>query len=49
MEMQEAAWLSDQRIGLTIWRSWVRGPLWQLAGFFLGHPEFKSSGSRPRL
>ena len=39
---KEAAWPSDQCIGLTIQRSqgWV--PLWPLARFVLGLPAFKS-------
>ena len=32
MEIQEAAWPSDQRNGLTVPRSRVRGRLWELAG-----------------
>ena len=39
----EAAWPSDQRVKLAIWRSRVRVPLWPLAEFVLGRPEFKSS------
>ena len=27
------------------WRSWVRVPLWPLAGFVLGRPEFKFSAT----
>ena len=38
----EAAWLNGQLVGLAIWRSRLRFPLWPLAGFVLGHPEFKS-------
>ena len=38
----EAAWPSCQRVGLAIQRSRVRFPLWPLAGFVLGRPEFKS-------
>ena len=37
------AWPSGQRIGLAIRRSRVRVPLWPLAGFVLGRPEFKFS------
>ena len=43
---REAAWLSGQGIRLTIWRSQVQVPLLPLAGFVLGHPEFKSSAIR---
>ena len=39
----EAAWPSGQRVGLAIRRSRVRVPLWPLAGFVLGRPEFKFS------
>ena len=39
----EAAWPSCQRVGLAIRRSRVRVPLWPLAGFVLGRPEFKFS------
>ena len=39
----EAAWPSGQRVGLAIQRSRVRFPLWPLAGFVLGRPEFKFS------
>ena len=42
---REAGWPSGLRVGLAIWRSWVRVPLWPLAGFVLGHPEFKSSAT----
>ena len=42
---QEAAWPSGQRVGLAIRRSRVRVPLWPLAGFVLGHPEFKFSAT----
>ena len=38
---REAGWPSGLRIGLTIRRSWVRVPLWPLAGFVLSRPEFK--------
>ena len=38
----EAAWPSGQRIGLAILLSWVRVPLWPLAGFVLGRSELKS-------
>ena len=40
---KEAAWPSDQCIGLTIQRSQVQVPHWPLAGFVLSRPEFKSS------
>ena len=40
---REAAWPSGQRVGLAIRRSRVRVPLWPLAGFVLGRPEFKFS------
>ena len=43
LSYKEAAWPSGQRIGLVIPRSRVRVPLWSLAGFVLGRPEFKSS------
>ena len=33
------AWKSSQRVGLAIWRSRVRVPLWPLAGFVLGRPR----------
>ena len=39
-ELQEAAWPSGQSVGLAIRRSRVRVPLWPLAGFVLGRPEF---------
>ena len=39
---REAAWPSGLRVGLAIWQSCVRVPLWPLAGFVLGRPEFKS-------
>ena len=42
---QEAAWPSGQRVGLAIRRSRVRVPLWPLAGFVLGRPEFISSAT----
>ena len=42
---REAAWPSGQRIGLAIRRSRVRVPLWPLAGFVLGRPEFKFSAT----
>ena len=42
---QEAAWPSGQRVGLAIRRSRVRVPLWPLAGFVLGRPEFKFSAT----
>ena len=35
-------WPSGQRVGLAIQESWVQVPLWPLAGFVLGLPEFKS-------
>ena len=38
-----AAWPSGQGVGLEIRRSWVRIPLWPLAGFVLGRPELKFS------
>ena len=41
----EAAWPSGQRVGLAIRRSRVRVPLWPLAGFVLGRPEFKFSAT----
>ena len=40
-EPEGAAWLSGQLVGLAIRRSRVRVPLWPLAGFVLGRPEFK--------
>ena len=40
-----AVWPSGQRVGLAIRWSPVRVPLWPLAGFVLGHPEFKSSAT----
>ena len=40
---REAAWPSGQRVGLAIRRSRVQVPLWLLAGFVFGRPEFKSS------
>ena len=45
MEFEEAAWPSGQRVGLAIRRSRVRVPLWPLAGFVLGRPEFKFSAT----
>ena len=42
---REAAWPSGQRVGLAIQRSRVRVLLWPLAGFVLGHPEFKFSAT----
>ena len=42
---KEAAWPSGQRVGLAIRRSRVRVPLWPLAGFVLGRPEFRSSAT----
>ena len=41
----EAAWPSCRRGGLAIQRSRVRFPLWPLAWFVLGRPEFKSSAT----
>ena len=41
-EQLEAAWPSGQPVRLTIQQSRVQVPLWPLAGFVLGHPEFKS-------
>ena len=41
----EGAWPSGQRVGLAIRWSLVRVPLWPLAGFVLGRPEFKSSAT----
>ena len=41
----EAAWPSGQRVGLAIRRSRVRVPLWPLAVFVLGRPEFKFSAT----
>ena len=41
----EAAWPSGQRVGLAIRQSRVRVPLWPLAGFVLGRPEFKFSAT----
>ena len=38
-------WPSGQRVGLAIRRSRVRVPLWPLAGFVLGRPEFKFSAT----
>ena len=38
-------WPSGQRVGLAIRRSRVRVPLWSLAGFVLGRPEFKFSAT----
>ena len=40
-----AGWPSGQRVGLAIRRSQVRVPLWPLAGFVLGRPEFKFSAT----
>ena len=45
MQHREAAWPSGQRVELAIRRSWVRVPLWPLAGFVLGRPEFKFSAT----
>ena len=42
---KEAAWPSGQRIRLAIRWSRVRVPLWPLAGFVLGCPEFKFSAT----
>ena len=44
-QYQEAEWPSGQRVGLTIRRSQVQVPLWPLAGFVLGRPEFKFSAT----
>ena len=44
-EYEEAAWPSGQRVGLAIQRSLVRVPLWPLARFVYGTPEFKSSAT----
>ena len=41
----EAAWPCGQGVGLAIRRSRVRVPLWPLAGFVLGRPEFKFSAT----
>ena len=41
----QAAWSSRQRVGLAIWWSRVRVPLWPLAGVVLGYPDFKSSAT----
>ena len=43
--LEETAWPSGQRVGLAIRRSRVRVPLWPLAGFVLGRPEFKFSAT----
>ena len=40
-----AAWPSGQHVGLAIRRSRVRVPLWPLAGFVLGRPEYKFSAT----
>ena len=42
---EEAAWPSGQRVALAIRRSRVRVPLWPLARFVLGRPEFKFSAT----
>ena len=42
---REAAWPSGQRSGLAIRWSRVRVPVWPLAGFVLGRPEFKFSAT----
>ena len=42
---REAGWQSGLHVGLAIRRSWVRVPLWPLASFVLGRPEFKSSAT----
>ena len=42
---REAGWPSGLRVRLAIRRSWVQVPLWPLAGFVLGRPEFKSSAT----
>ena len=44
-KFKEAAWPSGQRVGLAIRQSRVRVPLWPLAGFVLGRPEFKFSAT----
>ena len=44
-EGRKAAWPSGQRVGLAIRRSRVGVPLWPLAGFVLGRPEFKFSAT----
>ena len=45
LSVREAAWPSGQRVGLAIRRFRVQVPLWPLAGFVLGRPEFKSSAT----
>ena len=45
IDIVEAAWPSGQRVGLAIRRSWVRVPLWPVAGFVLCRPEFKFSAT----
>ena len=45
LSVREAAWPSGQRVGLAIRRSRVQVPLWPLAGFVLGRPEFKFSAT----
>ena len=42
---REAAWPNGQRVGLAIRRSRFGVPLWPLAGFALGRPEFKFSAT----
>ena len=39
----EATWLHGQHVGLAIQQSQIHIPLWPLAGFVLGLPEFKST------
>ena len=41
----EAAWPSGQCVGPAIRRSRLRVPLWPLAGFVFGRPEFKFSAT----
>ena len=42
---QKAAWLSGQRVRLTIRHPLVRVLLWPLAGFVLSRPYYKSSAT----
>ena len=42
-EYLEAAWPRGQPVRLAIQQYQIQVQLWQLTGFFLGHPEFKSS------